>query len=760
MSPLHAGMLVKETDVSLKTRGGYSISFGRTYYNGYGLERGYFQSVEPFKNQIGQGWNHSWNVHLRNSTAHGTVVFLDHSGDQDYYTRTDTSGGKDTYKRTAGTTDELGVTIERNQTSGNYTMFFPGGMKYNFTTDMYSYARLISIDNGSGTTVNFEYDSNATVLARLTKITLPSTDTRYIEIGFNSTGNNLITKVAVRDSTTTYRYVEYGYLGNSLTKVVTDNSITSSDSIDYTYLSYGNGRWINQINDIAGQPYTFEFEYGTVNGLQQATYMSVVLPEGGHTRYVRNTSTGDTTVDNYNDATSELLNLAQYSGAIPSGYFVDQRKYRKNPTGTPPTYEQWDFAYSNSRDLVAITAAGSSVADATYQYDTTNGRLTKAHAGVPGGSTPFTQWTYAAGSLYPSSMTDPEGAVTSYSYDTLKRITKIVAPQQGANGTRYIYDSYNQVITIKGPEDIDGDAGQYVAAFVYDSMGNVITAKNGAGNQTIFEYDMLNRMTKQKDPLGRITTYEYASGACGSCGGGQGQLVKVTDAGNNVTNYAYDKNGNMTKVTDALSNITMFEYDDKNRQTKVVLPGNSFITTAYNKLDQVTSVTDAKGTVTSYVYDHMGRVITMTDPAGPVSYTFNSYGGLATVKDGLTHVWTYTYDAYHRLATLTDPATKYTRYFYDLAGRVTKAGAGLAGTTDPTEYVYTEPKAQLYQVKYTGGGGQDIATYSYNDSGELIKITDWNSPTIGLGYEYDAAGRLTKLKDYQGRPLTYVSEIG
>jgi YD repeat-containing protein len=80
-------------------------------------------------------------------------------------------------------------------------------------------------------------------------------------------------------------------------------------------------------------------------------------------------------------------------------------------------------------------------------------------------------------------------------------------------------------------------------------------------------------------------------------------------------------------------------------------------------------------------------------------------------------------------------------------GRVTTVGAGAGGTTDPVEYAYDTGHGALSAVTYTNGGGTTTVTYQYNAAGRLTKLLDWRHATNGIVFAYDNAGRLTKETD-------------
>src|SRR4029079_1130191 len=108
------------------------------------------------------------------------------------------------------------------------------------------------------------------------------------------------------------------------------------------------------------------------------------------------------------------------------------------------------------------------------------------------------------------------------------------------------------------------------------------------GKQTHFDYDHLNRRTKEIDADGATTILKYDAvgnlilqqGPRTRTGGGLYEFSYTYDALNRrtlmidaegkKTTYDYDAGSNLLVMTDALGYTTTYSYDFQNRATKVV----------------------------------------------------------------------------------------------------------------------------------------------------------------------------------------------
>ena len=179
-----------------------------------------------------------------------------------------------------------------------------------------------------------------------------------------------------------------------------------------------------------------------------------------------------------------------------------------------------------------------------------------------------------------------------------------------------------------------------------------------------------------------------------------------------------------------------------------VLPDGKPLAVLCKKVEQAT--TDATGS--------LGFAATPVGTAQVSTYTYNQYGQMLTARDPRNKLTTYAYysdtTADHTLGDLqrltdsTGQTTQYTRY--DKSGRLLQSKDANGVVTDTT---YT-PRGWVRSVTVTAPGrAPRVSTYDYDGVGQLKKAT--LPDEVALEYTYDAAHRLTAIKDTAGNSVTY-----
>lgn len=284
------------------------------------------------------------------------------------------------------------------------------------------------------------------------------------------------------------------------------------------------------------------------------------------------------------------------------------------------------------------------------------------------------------------------------------------------------------------------------------------------------------------------TTYDYyapnatctASVGDGSTLGCRGQLQKVTNALNQITQFTrYNAHGQPESITDANGVVTTLTYDVRQRLTsrtvqtlatnfeywptgllkKITLPDASYLSYAYDDAHRLTQMQDSIGNKIVYTVDAMGnRTKTeVFDPAGTLVQTqsrvYNSLNRLWKDIGGVnpaTEITQYGYDPQGNLTTITDPFSKVTTNQYDALNRLIKVidpAATGTGTGGNAQYAY-DGLDQLTQVT----DPRTLATtYTLDGLGNLLQqvspdtgTTNNNNPA---GSGYDTAGNLIKSTD-------------
>jgi RHS repeat-associated protein len=219
---------------------------------------------------------------------------------------------------------------------------------------------------------------------------------------------------------------------------------------------------------------------------------------------------------------------------------------------------------------------------------------------------------------------------------------------------------------------------------------------------------------------------------------------------------------------------TLETYNASGQLLSISRRGQAHVTVNYGATsgpgDPPTSVIDAFGHTLQFGYlidsNSVQRLASITDPAGKsVTFTYDSYGNLASVtnSDGTTQSYTYGagYAGYHLLTVLTDESSvQYATWTYN-SSNGQALSSQLAGGVSSYTFSYS----------LSGGSGSVSVTdplgksRTYNQS--LIwgayRMTSSNGVCPGCGEDasrvYDANGNITSRTDFNGNQTTYAYDV-
>ena len=311
---------------------------------------------------------------------------------------------------------------------------------------------------------------------------------------------------------------------------------------------------------------------------------------------------------------------------------------------------------------------------------------------------------------YITSVITPDGAVTTYSYDSQ---TRLLASMTDANGnlTRYQYDSQGNRTNLT-------DALGEVTTYTYEPVFNQITSvTDPIGRTTTYQYDSRGNRILEIDPLSQSNAWTYDS---------QGNVTAFTDKNGHTTTYIYDPSGNRTNMTDALGNVTTYTYDAIGNRLSTTDPLGHTTRYQYDPLNRVIGTTNALGGVTRYAYDAFGRQLSVTDPNTNVTTSqYDIRGRLIQTTDALGGAIQYGYDPNNNRIATTNQLGNPTTYGYDVQNRV-------IGATNPV-------------------GGVTLSTY--DPVGNRVSSTDPNTNTTF--FAYDALSRVVSTTKALGGVTAY-----
>jgi RHS repeat-associated protein len=395
-----------------------------------------------------------------------------------------------------------------------------------------------------------------------------------------------------------------------------------------------------------------------------------------------------------------------------------------------------------------------------------------------------------------SSVTAPNGQVTSI-VTSGGLITEIENPKGEAYAMTY-KSGTDLLQTFTKP-------GGQVTTFSYDGRGRLTRDLGHGGNfwdlaMTLRTDDRLVSKTSKLGRETRIYNYQYAD---------YGGSARWTETPSDVRSEHVEYYGGGSLEYDDTTGNTYSYYRaiDPRFPTLISRSGGqsswingntseTIIDYAVSGMSDVfnfTSLTETSttnGRSTIKIFDTATKTYTSTTPEGAVSYeTINSYEQPVGKKIGLDIAWTYSYDIYGRLSgvaqgikngvtntynsagflsTVTNARSEQTTYSYDLAGRVTQVtlpdsrvvgysyddNGNLVGVTPPSrpEHVFGFNAFELmssYQPPALTGLSVKNTTYTYNDDKQLTSVIRPDTQTAG--YTYNATtGLLSSLNLARG----------
>lgn len=301
-------------------------------------------------------------------------------------------------------------------------------------------------------------------------------------------------------------------------------------------------------------------------------------------------------------------------------------------------------------------------------------------------------------------------------------------PNNSNHYVEYVYDKNNWLL--KETQSIDGELT--ITEYTYDDDGNVLTKSINGSEVLSFDYSKTGQKTgiEYTKDSGRTILYEYDQAL--------GRLNYVKQKANAsasptvVATYSYNTDGTLASIAFANGTTQYFTYGGLNNLVHVEYKkSNGTIVEKYdityddlNKIKTETSTYNYTGTAKTsskaYEYNTLGNMVKSTIDGKVMEYGYDKAGNRTSSKvvsgGGMQNNFV-------------------TQDTYDIHDRLTSS------RTD-----YSTPRAS--------------GNYAYDISGNRTKKEVDNlleaTPVVNAkdqSFEFDAANRLTKVKNYQGSAI-------
>jgi RHS repeat-associated protein len=475
-------------------------------------------------------------------------------------------------------------------------------------------------------------------------------------------------------------YTYYDSLGRPIQTQQPANTGSSSPTV--TGFTYNSADGLTQVTDPRNLATTY-----SPNGLGDVTAQT--SPDTGASQYTY-------------DALGNMLTKTDARGKLTQYTYdsLDRLKTISYATGTGTVFEYDGGSTPTPAVIGELTKITDASGQMTYSYDSLGRKTGKIQ--VTGAKTFTVGYTWGdTGSALDklTAITYPSGTRVNYSYDSYGEVSGITVNPPNANGV-----GTNTVATLPLLSGITTNAESKITGWTWASGKAQGIAYDGNGQISAYNLGDPSttgvRRTLARDNAGRITAYTHV---------GSGSPVPSLDQG-----FGYDNLNRLTSAT--LGGTTIqYSYDATGNRTTKVIGGTTYTnivaanSNRYTQIQDITGTatvtTDAAGNITgdglnTYAYSDRGRMATMTNAGGTVSYSYNALE-LRVGKSGPTVL----------------VPTGATYYVYDEQGKL--LGEYDADSTPLYETIYLGLPVGV--IKQTGtAGASNIAISLYNVSTDQI----------------------------------------
>ena len=337
------------------------------------------------------------------------------------------------------------------------------------------------------------------------------------------------------------------------------------------------------------------------------------------------------------------------------------------------------------RPVVAtlMDATGTKYSTAFTNYDNFN-RVMLSSTPYNGGTEYDTKMQYdVLGRL--TTLTAPDGAVTTYSYST----NTLTVTDPAGKSRKTAVDGLGRVVTVFEPDPTNNNLLTQQTSYTYTVLDALAGVSQGVQTRS-YTHDGIGRITNSSTPEAGAVSYQYNS---------------------------FDL---VTQRTDARGVITSFYYDALNRLAGLsyTIPQGSSVSPMPNSC---TTSTGQQANV-CYFYDRggaskyaLGRLTEMIDPTGTETPTYDLLGRATAIQkviSGTTYPILYGYNLANEVTSITYPSGRVVQPAVDAIGRLASVADTMNGvnTTYASGFTYN-PASQVTALSY-GNGVAAAFTYS------------------------------------------------
>ena len=477
------------------------------------------------------------------------------------------------------------------------------------------------------------------------------------------------------------------------------------------------------------------------------------------------------------------------SGARVTETSYDTRGQFPQSTLNPELHET-TYEYHASFGLATKTTDADDISSCV-KYDTF-GRVLESRAYCGSGAELLTTTSYESAEGEDNSFNDqmrykvivdtPHSGTTQVYFDVLKR--KIRETQESFNGKQinidYAFDSRGRATHLSEPYFDEESGSRAWNVSQYDALDRVtkLTPADGTTPRDT-DYEGLSKTVKREvDGVLRETVTHINA---------LGQVIEITDAHEESTQYQYNALGLIQKTIDPHNNEIVLGYDNRGRRTSINDPDMGYWSYTYTPFGEIETQTDAKGIVTFMRYDDLGRMrerifdyggnnsetetwaydsgngagagklhTVENDKGYGKTYDYDNYGRVRRAHEsipqasGSTRTYTtgWRYNDHSRVRYVDYPEDFSIRYHYSTQNGQIKRVSSEDNTFDYWTLVNTNARGQAIEENF--GNGVETTRWHNPSNGWLDRTRSFSGANTihDMEYDFDEAGNILWREDH------------
>jgi len=356
---------------------------------------------------------------------------------------------------------------------------------------------------------------------------------------------------------------------------------------------------------------------------------------------------------------------------------------------------------------------------------------------------------------------DASGNLTSYQYDAFGRLAKVIRPGDSglAGGTvSYTYTlpspSFPTGLSVTQRESTS-NGNAMVMTTLYDGYGQVyetIRTNNGQRVVTTASYDNMGFPYKFSKPYLDGQTPLYSTLTFDP----MHRIVEIVDADGGTTTRSYQLL--QTTETDRRGLVTTTTFNPQGQVLSKALPtptGTATTQYVYDVLGQMTQVIRADGSTSRIAYDMLGRKTGITDPnTGNFTYQYDNQDHLTAVTGPDGGTIQYNYDKVGNLLSRVYPGGITHTISYGTAGNVNAVGrmVSVVDSAGTLTFNYDARGRVLARTRYVNANQKTYLTGYLYDSSDHV-VSEIYPDGFKVIFAYDGLGRVSGVTDGTGRAI-------